>query len=540
MTSRTWLLASGSNGSGQLGIGHAEDVSTYTYCQFSSSTSKPGQMDGPSSMSGTVAQITSGAGHSLLLLNEDLDTSESKDVWNTTSLWTTGSNQYNQLGPDFATGEDEPSHTSWRQLDHMSCIKAAGLPIETTNRYSPKKIACSWSTSVVCFGHERQGPDGVWSKLSDKTISFGSNDFGELGCGDERNTASVPGQGGTRVHVVKLPESRRPGERLAVRVIKASHRNFFCICDRVSDTDGRSQSVVYGWGAGRHGQLDLQTAVLAGVSLEGSGASRKGSSVLAKSQPPVQPRLAMKERPTKSLNGSEIAVRSTGGIRLKKSTYPSSYPCPVELDVVSAASGKAARGSDWMVDDVAVGAGHVLFRLRSITCEDCVVMGLGSNAKHQLDLHFAAPRSETPRWAHIACTWNGSFLTEEGDRIWSTGTNTHGQLGRGGTGIGTEDKSSSVIGLQGVRKFPSDCDEAKIIKVVGGSEHLLALTRGSGADIKTWTWGWNEHGNLGLGTGDVQDRWEPVEVAIDATQTVLDAWAGCGTSWLLIESTSNT
>jgi protein ATS1 len=70
--------------------------------------------------------------------------------------------------------------------------------------------------------------------------------------------------------------------------------------------------------------------------------------------------------------------------------------------------------------------------------------------------------------------------------------------------------------------------------LAAGSEHVVALTQ----DGSVWAWGWNEHGNLGDGT--TNDGLEPKAVwppAIDANRgdRALAIWAGCGTSWILVE-----
>jgi protein ATS1 len=53
-----------------------------------------------------------------------------------------------------------------------------------------------------------------------------------------------------------------------------------------------------------------------------------------------------------------------------------------------------------------------------------------------------------------------------------------------------------------------------------------------------YAWGWNEHGNLGIGS--LEDQWGAVEVPLPRdgggkTQRVQGMWAGCGTSWVLVD-----
>lgn len=407
----------------------------------------------------------------------------------------------------------------------MTYIEAAGLPVGPHDRYSPDMIACSWSTSFICFKHWKQlESDKIWSRMSEKVISFGSNDFGELGAGIERNSTSSSNEEEHRVHLVNLPEGRHPGERLSIEEMKASHRNIVCLCRRI--TEAEQDYFAYGWGAGRHGQLDVRTAVIAREQIDWDMPLRSTSRTATESRSP-----------------SAGSARTGGGIKLKKSTYPLSYSSPIQVDIASVLVDKIGyRDPLGNLDDLAVGAGHILFRWHEYS-GDSIMIGLGSNAKHQLAIHLADPNDEnhicpSPRWQQTACTWNGTFTKEKGGRrVWSTGTNTHGQLGQGDIEAGDQATASTEPGLRKVVEFPPG---VHVTKLVCGSEHVIATTRGRVRPTKgVMTWGWNEHGNLGLGEGDVQDRWKPVEVPLDPKHAVEDVWAGCGTSWLLAESSAD-
>ena len=129
----------------------------------------------------------------------------------------------------------------------------------------------------------------------------------------------------------------------------------------------------------------------------------------------------------------------------------------------------------------------------------------------------------------LGCTWNGTYMqTIEGDEqvLRSVGNNAQGQLGRGCT-------TDTAVSLPADRALSG---------FVCGSEHVLATmsssSRGSDSVVG---WGWNEHGNMGLGSlGNVSiptQLWprEDVEVYRKYPQKVVDIWAGCATSWLLVE-----
>jgi hypothetical protein len=62
--------------------------------------------------------------------------------------------------------------------------------------------------------------------------------------------------------------------------------------------------------------------------------------------------------------------------------------------------------------------------------------------------------------------------------------------------------------------------------MAAGSEHLLIVKANKVLGV-----GWNEHGNLGMGHTDNAEQPTQVFAAIAGQ---LEAWAGCGTSWIQI------
>ncbi|KAF5316593.1 hypothetical protein D9619_006616 [Psilocybe cf. subviscida] len=152
---------------------------------------------------------------------------------------------------------------------------------------------------------------------------------------------------------------------------------------------------------------------------------------------------------------------------------------------------------------------------------------LGSNRKHQLDV-VGAPLCHV---LSLACTWNGTYVAFKDDHkegsweVCSSGNNSHSQLGRS--------VDESTIG--GV-SFPSSLDtQNSAVSIHCGSEHVLALVE----DCEIWGWGWNEHGNLGVGhTDDVPlptKIWPPEGPAHSHSFKVHGSWGGLGTSWICVE-----
>jgi protein ATS1 len=198
------------------------------------------------------------------------------------------------------------------------------------------------------------------------------------------------------------------------------------------------------------------------------------------------------------------------------SSGPTAYlSCPSAIDF-------SIPPSD--ISSIALGHRHTVVLHRSGK-----LSGFGSDAKSQLqDLGTLVGVRQ------VACTWNGTYVVVEtpssSHRVFSTGSNEKGQLGHG----------SANLSSLGVVPFPTTCERVK--NIVCGSEHVLCIIS-TGIDERKdeiWAWGWNEHGSLGTGTTkDVslpKKIWPEEGRAPLQTARLLGAWAGCGTSWIVIES----
>ncbi|RPD82703.1 RCC1/BLIP-II [Lentinus tigrinus ALCF2SS1-7] len=161
---------------------------------------------------------------------------------------------------------------------------------------------------------------------------------------------------------------------------------------------------------------------------------------------------------------------------------------------------------------------------------------LGSNRKEQLSGIEALGGMK-----QIDCTWNGTYALLDTGEVVATGSNTHCQLGRG---AGTHERHGGLAPVQ----FPFVLSPGQVSYLICGSEHVLCIidrsdSSESDAHItrEVWGWGWNEHGNLGTrGTDDVGvpvKIWPPPPSVVPAGESagdVVHAWAGCGTSFLLV------
>ncbi|KAJ9106024.1 hypothetical protein QFC20_004084 [Naganishia adeliensis] len=336
-----FLLAAGSNGASQLGIGHRDDVSS------------------------NVIDLASGANHSLLLL---LSNGSSRR-----QVWITGTNEYHQLGPQFST---QTTLGVWTPLDVNVLLCGAGIPSSTAIIHEPIAIGCSWTTSSIVFSRIQDG-----ERLSDVVISFGTNDFGELGCG---TTTNDKGSSSKSVTIVRLPgwqgavsASTDPKERMSVEHLAVGQRHMACVC-RFSSSEGQDSSKqrVYGWGAARHGQLSAQSYI------EDRTASGPSSAPPSSSSSPV-PRMR---------NTSKSSRRPAKPPTLKaaNSKYPSTQTTPVSIDMSEPPFSPA---SPVQITHVSCGASHTVLLL-----SDGRVLGLGSNAKGQLDFPREQREEENCAW----------------------------------------------------------------------------------------------------------------------------------------------
>lgn len=176
-----------------------------------------------------------------------------------------------------------------------------------------------------------------------------------------------------------------------------------------------------------------------------------------------------------------------------------------------------------LITSSSLGIHHSVFLHRSRH-----ISALGSDRKNQLQLIDTAKIVQS-----IGCTWNGTYavVQDEGsDGRWyilSSGSNSHHQLGRGAT---TDSNSGRV-------EFPGTVDtKSTTVSIACGSEHILALIRDkSRTHSDVFGWGWNEHGNLGV--GNTEDIPIPVQIWHSSeASNVQGIWAGYGTSWICVEN----
>lgn len=191
------VYALGSNGSGQLGIGHDQDVSIPRQVIFSPAGSEP---------TSPIVQVAAGGNHTLLLTQEG-------------QLLCAGDSSTGACGPAISTGE---------QQQHVA--HPVSLPTAAVDQKTPvpvRLIAATWEASVIVQADEH-GKNRIVS-------AFGVGIKGELGQGQ---------------FIVRTPAASRikdfPPEEAEIVDLAACMGHVVAVL---------SNGEVYGWGNGRKGQL---------------------------------------------------------------------------------------------------------------------------------------------------------------------------------------------------------------------------------------------------------------------------------------------
>ncbi|KAL4986316.1 regulator of chromosome condensation 1/beta-lactamase-inhibitor protein II [Aspergillus falconensis] len=196
------LFAFGSNGSGQLGIGHDEDVSAPERCIFEDDFSSQKLVSELSTqtINRTVSRIVAGGNHTLVLLND---------------------------GRVYVAGWGQPVFKRVFVTD-----------AETGTEHGLfKGVAATWEASVLVVPTASEIQDG----RDDVVFVLGSGAKGELGLG----------AGVTEAHSTGVRIPNFPPRGVEVLSIAGGMGHVVAVC---------SDGSVYGWGAARKGQLGAGVA----------------------------------------------------------------------------------------------------------------------------------------------------------------------------------------------------------------------------------------------------------------------------------------
>lgn len=440
------ILASGSNAHGQLANGTTDDAHVFTPCRFS------GYPDGllPSNTT-QVLQIASGANHVVVLLERRVDAVPMLE------LWGCGDGSRGQLGPAFTNSAQHEGSKS------TSVFKPINLFLHRhgLQGYGCRLVAASWETTYAVLSCAEKG---------DVLVSFGADDFGDLGIGGIKHGKYAMGT----VHVVKFDHITVHGiplesNDIVVESLNAGPHHIVAQLKRSLKLD-YPQYITVGWGTSRHDQLGKIPATSA--------------------------------RPARFV----------------------ALPRVIAVGVAEDRVISAGLGNQHTV---------LLHASGRVTC-------LGSDRKHQL--RGIASQKDV---RSLGCTWNGTYIVTDPEgvsHIVATGSHSKGQLGR--------ITPSSLMDTEGTSsvQFCFTSSTHHLENIACGSEHVLSLFTvarstsevANDVDTEVWGWGWNEHGNLGVGMTD--DVILPVKIWPSTStdekkigrERAVGIWAGCGTSWIIV------
>jgi protein ATS1 len=199
------LFAFGSNGSGQLALGHTEDVSTPTQCLF----------DEPPATDDAIVQIAAGGNHTLLLTESGC-------------VYAAGCNTDGRCGLDASDSENL-----------LSFRKVVLTDAETGSRIDTFKcVSATWEGSILVASMQKSDDIGV---LEARVFVMGSSPKGELGL--QLQSTSTPSD------IVVRPGSSIPAFPPQGTTVIALASGMGHTIAVLSNGD------VYGWGGSRKGQL---------------------------------------------------------------------------------------------------------------------------------------------------------------------------------------------------------------------------------------------------------------------------------------------
>ncbi|KAK4241867.1 regulator of chromosome condensation 1/beta-lactamase-inhibitor protein II [Achaetomium macrosporum] len=222
------LQALGSNGSGQLGLRHRDDVDTPRPVILPASLSTTSDTDNDIQ----PIRIAAGGNHTLLLLS-------SGDL-----LWA-GDASTGACGPVSQDDEEELT-PAFRPVDLTS------LSLPPSSRIRIRHAAATWSASIIVTTSDDDN-----ESPTDKVYAFGSGSRGELGLGQATLHTSEPAQ---------IPDFPPRGTRVVDLTACMGH-----VVAVLSNGEA------WGWGNGRKGQLGEPTlgAVWSPRRIEGGGAGTR-------------------------------------------------------------------------------------------------------------------------------------------------------------------------------------------------------------------------------------------------------------------------
>ncbi len=215
----TLLQALGSNGSGQLGLGHKDDTSSPSPVLLPTTS-----LTTPT----TISHLAAGGNHTLLLLS-------SNDL-----LWS----------GDHTTGAcGRVTTTASLTSPSFQPVDLSGLPAGSNVRL----VAATWEASTIVVASSSSSDETSYATITDRVYAFGTGSKGELGLGAGTVRAEEP---------TAIPDF--PPARTQIVDVAACMGHVVAVL---------SNGEAWGWGNGRKGQLGEPAvgAVCSPRQIEGVG-----------------------------------------------------------------------------------------------------------------------------------------------------------------------------------------------------------------------------------------------------------------------------
>ncbi|KAK6139284.1 hypothetical protein DH2020_026978 [Rehmannia glutinosa] len=133
----------------------------------------------------------------------------------------------------------------------------------------------------------------------------------------------------------------------------------------------------------------------------------------------------------------------------------------------------------------------------------------------------------------VALGWNHALLLTREGELFMLGGDRHGVLGDSQKTSLTSDVSGKS--KEGVMQIIPDLMGSKVVQIAAGAEHSALVTGKKSYNGSIMTWGWGEHGQLGL--GDTNDQTAPRVVSLgdkfDEKNATSRVYCGSGFSFVL-------
>ncbi|KPA16408.1 hypothetical protein MHK_003370, partial [Candidatus Magnetomorum sp. HK-1] len=206
-----------------------------------------------------------------------------------------------------------------------------------------------------------------------------------------------------------------------------------------------------------------------------------------------------------------ITLRVSDGYAISEDTFqitvePGNDPPDITIDLTTGNPAIAAGA----YHSLAVRGGHEVMAWGR---NDIGQLGIGTSGEGTSQT-FPNILSGLKNIIDLAAGENHSLALSDNGSVWAWGNNSHGQLGIGESGGGTEIDSPEKVLLL-----------TDIIAIDGGYAHSLALQNNG----TIWSWGSNTHGQLGIGKSGVETS-ESIPNLIQTLDNCVSIAAGYGHS----------